>query len=112
MAGGETGGGDQARTTAAARAQRVERRVRDIGADGRALADDVGALVREIRELVREPAAERPYLTSGACFALGYVLGGGVPPGAIRFLVASGGRMLTGAFLRNVLAAALDPDSR
>jgi hypothetical protein len=70
------------------------------------LAADVGELVEEVGDFVRDQAIQRPYVTLGAAFGIGYVLGGGVPLWMVRSLVAIGGKIAVSAVLAELTRAA------
>jgi hypothetical protein len=49
-----------------------------------------------------------PYLSLGAVFAAGYVLGGGVPVRLVRFALTTGARMAATLAVREALAGSID----
>jgi hypothetical protein len=49
-------------------------------------------------------AEKNPYLSLGAVFAAGYVLGGGVPVAAVRLALGVGARMALSMAMREMLA--------
>lgn len=63
---------------------RLRARGREVRQEGRAFADATQGLVSEASDLAREQLEERPYWVLGAAFAVGWILGGGVPPRAVR----------------------------
>jgi hypothetical protein len=63
---------------------------------GERLADVAVALGRVVRSgntALRHNMKRRPYGTFAAVAGVGYVLGGGLSPAALRLLVAAGGRV-------------------
>src|SRR5688572_23374265 len=52
--------------------------------DAREVADDVIGLLSETQEFTRSQLINRPYTTLGACAALGYFLGAGLPRWLMR----------------------------
>ena len=60
--------------------------------DAREVADDMIGLVSETQEFARRQLVTRPYATLGACAAVGYVLGAGVPRWLIRLAIPVIGR--------------------
>jgi hypothetical protein len=85
------------------RAHRAE--IRDAS---RELARSTRSTLSDIVLAWRLQAERNPYLSLGAAFAAGYVLGGGVPVRLVRFAVGTGARMAATMALREVLAGSLD----
>jgi hypothetical protein len=69
--------------------ERLLRRGREMRDEGVALADAVRGAANDLVELSRAQLERNLYVTLGSAFALGYVLGGGLP---LR-LVTTAGRM-------------------
>ena len=59
--------------------ERLLRRGREMRDEGVALADAVRGAAQDLVELSRTQLERNLYLTLGSAFALGYVLGGGLP---------------------------------
>jgi hypothetical protein len=55
--------------------------------DAREMADDVIGLMSETQEFARTQLVTRPYTTLGACAAVGYFLGAGLPRWLMRLAV-------------------------
>jgi hypothetical protein len=81
---------------------------REIGAAGRELARSTRSTLDDITLAWRLQAERSPYLSLGAAFAAGYVLGGGVPLRLVRFAVGTGARMAATMALREALGGSLD----
>ena len=89
---------------------RLRQHGEEIRRDGEALAQHVGAMIGDLEEEWGERAVERPYAVIGGCFALGYVLGGGLPAGFVRFAAGMASRMVFASLARGALTAAAQRD--
>lgn len=78
---------------------------REMVEEAGAFADAAGGAAGEARELAREQLTTRPYWVLGAAFAVGWVLGGGVPPRAARMAADVATRAATHALASRVAAA-------
>ena len=58
----------------------------------------LSADIARLEETLREVVAEQPVLTMGAAAGIGFLLGGGLPRGALTLLLGIGTRM-AGAWL-------------
>lgn len=73
-----------------------------------ASAPDVGeqpqvSLLDTVSQEIKFQAQHRPYMTLAAGFALGYVLGGGVPWWAVRAATSIGGRALVARAVASIV---------
>jgi len=60
-------------------------------------------LLDTIQQEIRFQAQHRPYMTLAAAFAVGYVLGGGVPWWAVRTATSIGGRALVARAVASIV---------
>jgi hypothetical protein len=81
---------------------------REIGAAGRELARSTRSTLDDVTLAWRLQAERSPYLSLGAAFAAGYVLGGGVPLRLVRFAAGTGARMAATMALREVFGGSFD----
>lgn len=83
-------------------------RSREVAAEATALRGALGHALRDWRAVARERVRERPYaMLAGAAFA-GYVLGGGLPRGSVRFAATHAGRILLTAMLHELIEIGQD----
>ena len=80
----------------------------EIGDAGRELVRSTRSTLDDVTLAWRLQAERNPYLSLGAAFAAGYVLGGGVPLRLVRFAVGTGARMAATAALREAFGGSLD----
>jgi hypothetical protein len=71
-------------------------------------APDVGEqqqlnLLDTLQQELKFQAQHRPYMTLAAAFAVGYVLGGGVPWWAVRAATSIGGRALVARAVASIV---------
>ncbi len=66
--------------------QRVRENIAEFGGAAR-------RTVTEWEEVLRDQVTQRPYTVLGAAAAVGYVLGGGIPPLLVRVLLGAVGRI-------------------
>ncbi len=88
------------------RTEHFRKEGKHIREDARELATDLGELMEETECFIRDQAIHRPYVTLGAAFGIGYVLGGGLPKWLVRSLVAVGGKVAFSAIAGEVARAA------
>ncbi len=81
------------------RTERVRGEGKQIADDARELAADVNELVEEATDFLRDQAIRRPYVTLASAFGLGYVIGGGVPPWAMRALFTVGSKVIVSTII-------------
>lgn len=89
--------------------ERLRARGREVRDEGRALADATEGLAHEVQALAREQMHQRPYWMLGAAFAVGWVLGGGVPPTAVRVAGEAATRAATHTLATRLAHAFADP---
>ncbi len=86
------------------------RRLREHGDElrrgGAAMATSARGAAEELSRLTRAELERSPYLTVGATFALGFVLGGGVPPRLLVAVTALGARAAMASLMREVASGA------
>jgi hypothetical protein len=95
-------------TTAETSRRPLQAHRREIGAAGQELVRSTRSTLDDITLAWRLQAERNPYLSLGAAFAAGYVLGGGVPLRLVRFAVGTGARMAATMALREALGGSLD----
>jgi hypothetical protein len=66
------------------------------------LSAAIRRLLRDSEGVLRERMRKQPYGTIAAAAGVGYVLGGGLSPSAVRLLFAAGGRLAVEAFLHQL----------
>lgn len=62
----------------------------------------------EARAVLEESLEKRPYVTLTTAAAAGYVLGGGLPYWATRWMMGTAGRVTTMVLIQRLVAAAAD----
>jgi hypothetical protein len=62
----------------------------------------------EIARLLRREVRRAPYRTLGLALATGYVLGGGLSPRAVGFVVSNVGRVMAGSLVFAVIRGLLE----
>lgn len=86
------------------------RRLREHGdelrREGAAMAASARGAAEELSRFTRGELERSPYLTLGATFALGFVLGGGVPPRLLVAVTALGARAAMASLMREVASGA------
>jgi ElaB/YqjD/DUF883 family membrane-anchored ribosome-binding protein len=60
----------------------------------------------EVQAVVEEALEKRPYVTIATAAATGYVLGGGLPYWATRWMMGTAGRITTMVLIQRLMAAA------
>jgi hypothetical protein len=86
------------------RMTRVRRHAGRARRDARALAAELGTVSDELRAVLGEQAARRPYAALAAAWGVGYLLGGGVPARATRTALDYGIRAALAVALQRLLA--------
>lgn len=84
------------------------RHARDEAADLAAAVEDV---LNESRAYLTGLLERRPYATLAAGFGVGYVLGGGIPPRAMRLLMDIGTKVAISMLVRELAAGLRDSES-
>lgn len=92
---------DTSRRTLRAHRREIRNASRELARSTRSTLDDVTLAWRLQVE-------RNPYLSLGAVFAVGYVLGGGVPLRLVRFAAGTGARMAASMVLREMLSGSFD----
>jgi len=82
---------------------RFEETRRTLQEEAGSLMQTVSGAAQDVSSYVQTQLRERPYATLGAAAGLGFILGGGLSPRALRLLVRTGGRMATNYALREML---------
>ena len=90
---------------------RLRARGREVRQEGRAFADATQGFVAEASELAREQLEERPYWVLGAAFAVGWILGGGVPPRAAKMAGDVAARAATSVLASRLAEAVASPSA-
>jgi hypothetical protein len=72
--------------------------------------DVVEQRTHEMARRLRLAVRRSPYRTLLVAMAAGYVLGGGLTPRALGFVVANAGRLMAGSLLVAVLRGLIDED--
>jgi hypothetical protein len=62
----------------------------------------------EMQAVLEEALEKRPYVTIATAAATGYVLGGGLPRWATRWVMSTAGRVTTMVVIQRLVAAAAD----
>lgn len=75
-----------------------------IGGELDELGDTAREIVESCRSLVRDRLRRQPYAVLATAVGVGYVLGGGLPRGALRALVLVGGRLALESAMARVTA--------
>jgi hypothetical protein len=93
--------------------------VRSLRTHRREMRDATSQLTRSTRATMDDitlawqlQAEKNPYLSLGAVFAAGYVLGGGVPVAAVRLALGVGARMAMSMAVRELIAGATGSQRR
>lgn len=93
----------------AGRGRDVTAGVRDVAEELSETADDVQELVNEVGTWIRQQTDVRPMAVTAGAFAVGYVIGGGLPRWLVRFAARVGLPMAAvGAFARYVSTAGVE----
>lgn len=78
---------------------------RRVAADARELADALRSASGDWSRLVQSGMRRNPYAALGVAAGVGYVLGGGLAPSALRLAANAAWRVAAGVALRNVIDA-------
>jgi hypothetical protein len=89
----------------------LQARVREIGAEARALGGTVEGTVQDAEAYLRDRMRTHPYVMLAAAGGIGYVLGGGLPSRLTTFLLALGTRMALEVGARQLTARLAMPQS-
>ncbi len=87
------------------RASRLNADLNDLGGSVRELVDGV-------QSLARDQLRRQPYVAIAVAAGIGYVLGGGLPRGVLRSLLAVGGRAVLQGAVVNLAAGATASEPR
>lgn len=83
-----------------------QRELRDAG---RQLGRAARTACEDVSEVCRRQLDRNPYLTLGSIFGIGYVLGGGIPAGAVRLALGIGLRVGATVAVRELAERARAP---
>lgn len=83
--------------------ERLRRRSRELREEREALARTARGTRDDLERIARARLRERPYLTLGTAFAVGYVLGGGLPVGLAMAAAGMGVRLVAFGLLREAV---------
>jgi hypothetical protein len=84
----------------------LSRQAQRLGAELIDLGDTMRELVDGCREAARVQLRRQPYVVLAVAAGVGYVLGGGLPRGAVRGLLTVGGRVMLESVVANLAASA------
>ena len=87
-------------------------RSRVVAAEAAELRGALGDAVRDWQAVARSQLRRRPYGTLAGAAFVGYVLGGGVPRGAMNAALLLGGRLAVSALVKEVVGAVRSGNGR
>ncbi len=102
----QSGSAERAQANGEAPPVRLLTHQRELREAARQLARAARATVEDVALVSRLQLERNPYVTIGSFFALGYVLGGGVPVRAVRFALGMGIRMGATVAMRELASRA------
>src|SRR5688500_17062161 len=89
----------QSRRSAPGNGRGVGGAAADTRANAQAFAHSLGNTMKEVDGVVRNVTERNPYAALGAAVAVGFILGGGIPPMLVRSVVGFAGRYALAALL-------------
>jgi hypothetical protein len=84
----------------------LSRQAQQLGAELSDIGDTLRELVDGCRGAARDRLRRQPYVVLAVAAGVGYVLGGGLPRGVVRGLLAVGGRVMLESVVANLAASA------
>ena len=102
--GGE--GGSAAQGGREDTARRLREHGDELRREGAAMAASARGAAEELSRFTRGELERSPYFTLAATFALGFVLGGGIPPRLLAAVTALGARAAVASLMREVASGA------